>query len=90
VQLAESSVVAKLRGECAGGTGPDLTGFPHLTHAPRQWGEGVRVASNGAPAAHVAASVADGPIARAAKRHGVSLEEALDAYRYAKAINGTL
>jgi hypothetical protein len=84
MQIAESSVVAKLKGACAGGNGPDLTGYPHLVYAPAQWGEGVRIASNGAKASYVAVSVADGPITRAAARHGVSLEEALDAFKYVR------
>ena len=45
--LAESGVKADLRGTATAGTGPDLTGYPHLVYAPGQWGPGVRVASNG-------------------------------------------
>ena len=85
MQVAESPAVVKLRGECTEGTGPDLTGFPHLVYAPNQWGDGVRCGSNGACAQHVAAMAAEFPIEEAAEEYGVSLAEALDALRWARA-----
>jgi hypothetical protein len=36
-----------LFGTCTGGTGQEMRDYPRLTIAPAQWGEGVRVASNG-------------------------------------------
>jgi len=85
MHVVESPVVARLNGTSSGGSGPDLTGYPHLVYAPAQWGDGVRCGSNGTPVVHVAASVDDGPIAWAASRYSVSLDEALDAYKFAKA-----
>ena len=42
MQLAEAPVKIQLRGVRTGGVGPDLTGYPQLTYAPGEWGEGVR------------------------------------------------
>ena len=89
MQIAESSVVAKLNGACTGGNGPDLTGYPHLVYAPAQWGPGVRVASNGADVQRVAWATADYPIERVTDEYGVSFNEATEALRYARA-NGLI
>jgi hypothetical protein len=76
----------ELRGSSTGGSGPDLTGYPHLTYAPAQWGEGVRIASNGINAA---ALVVEGAmilnaIDDFAAQNGVTLAELFDAIRYAR------
>jgi hypothetical protein len=73
-----------LRGECTGGTGPDLRDYPRLTHAPAQWGEGVRVASNGKPADEIAraceAEVQH--LADVAVHYDITLAELFDALRW--------
>ena len=89
MQLAESRAVIKARGGCTAGSGPDLTGYPHLTHAPAQWGDGVRIASNGAAVKHVAEHVDELPITIVAGVFDITIEAAADAYRYAKA-NGLI
>jgi hypothetical protein len=83
LNLVESPVKAQLLGSSSGGSGPDLTGYPHLVYAPAQWGEGVRVASNGAHADRIGSGVAEHPLPHVALVSGVTLEEALDCYRYA-------
>jgi hypothetical protein len=85
MHIGESPVKAQLRGASSGGTGPDLTGFPHLVYAPAQCGEGVRCGSNGASAMDVAEEAAVMPIEKVATFHHISLHEALDALRYARA-----
>jgi hypothetical protein len=85
MQIAESAVIAQLKGGCAAGSGPDLTGYPHLVYAPAQWGEGVRCGSNGIPAAAVASDAKHDPIGDVAEAYGVSLQEVCDCVRYAKA-----
>jgi hypothetical protein len=89
VQIAEPPMIPRLRGTAAPGTGPDLTGFPGLTYAPAQWGEGVRIASNGSAIAPIAACAAERPIEYAATIYGISTAEVLDALRYARA-NGMI
>jgi hypothetical protein len=89
MHLAESPVKANLKGTCTAGIGPDLTGYPHLVYAPRQWGDGVRVGSNGAPIEAIAADAMSGSIMRVACVHGVTVFEALDALCYARA-NGLI
>jgi hypothetical protein len=59
LNLAEGPVRVQLSGISFGGSGPDLTGYPHLTHAPSPWGEGVRCASNGTAVIQVAAERGD-------------------------------
>jgi hypothetical protein len=86
VHIAESPTKAQLRGASTGGTGPDLTGFPHLVYAPVQWGDGVRVGSNGALATTVAAAAVAMPIEAAARHSRVTPREALDCLLYARAI----
>jgi hypothetical protein len=89
MQLAESSVVAKLNGACAGGTGPDLTGYPHLVYAPAQWGKRVCIANNGADAVAVARTASILPIEFCTDQYGVSFNEVTEALRYARA-NGLI
>jgi hypothetical protein len=89
MHVAESSVVGKLKGECSGGTGPDLTGYPHLACAPAQWGEGVRIASSGIAAFDVAIYASQHPIEEVTDAYRVSFNEATDALRYARA-NGLI
>jgi hypothetical protein len=89
MQLAESSVVAKLNGACAGGTGPDLTGYPLLVYAPAQWGERVCIASNGASVVAVARITSKEPIEYCTDLYGVSFNEATEALCYARA-NGLI
>jgi hypothetical protein len=87
MQLTESPVKMQLRGASSGGAGPDLAGYPHLTYAPAQWGEGVRVARSGAPVAGIAydASALVADIDRLALDEGLSWDELFDALRYARA-----
>ncbi len=79
----------ELRGESTGGHGPDLTGYPTLTHAPSQWGEGVRVASNGAGVFSVSCDVRslDAMILldAVAQSKGITLDELFDCLRYDRA-----
>ena len=89
MQLAESGVKANLRGTVTGGAGPDLTGYPHLTYAPSQWGEGVRCASSGAPVHSVAFDAKIDLVEAVAKTHHVTLHEVVDSIRYARA-NGLI
>lgn len=57
--------------------------YPLLVYAPKQWGEGVRVASNGARATEIAETLAAAGPAEAVARHfGVTLEELGQAARY--------
>ena len=85
MHIAESPAKIQLRGASSGGTGPDLTGYPHLVYAPAQWGDGVRCGSNGAFATDVAEDAARMPIERVAKIHSITLREALDSLCYARA-----
>jgi hypothetical protein len=85
VTLSEPKLIPRLRGTAGSGTGPDLTGYPHLVYAPAQWGQGVRVASNGAAIAPIAACAAERPIEYAATIYGISPTAVLDALRYARA-----
>jgi hypothetical protein len=89
MQIAESPVVAKIAGTSVGGTGPDLTGYPHLVYAPSQWGEGVRCQSHGQPVEPIGRVMLRHPIGVAAFDFRCSLHEALDAFRYCEA-NGLI
>lgn len=89
LKLAESPVIARLTGGCSAGSGPDLTGYPHLVYAPAQWGEGVRCGSNGIRATAVADTAQHDPIEQVAADYGVSLHEVVDSLRYARA-NGLI
>jgi hypothetical protein len=89
MHVAESSVVGKLKGECSGGTGPDLTGYPHLVYGAAQWGKGVRIASNGVDAVEVARHASRHPIEYVTDDYRVSFNEVTDALRYARA-NGLI
>ena len=59
MHLAEAPVRIQLRGSSTAGSGPDLTGYPHLTYAPSQWGEGVRVARTGAEVEYLARDLSE-------------------------------
>jgi uncharacterized protein (DUF433 family) len=86
MQMAESPVTVRLRGACTGGTGPDLTGYPHLTYAPAQWGEGVRFAKHGEAIADIVErceeQISDLRVAAAFCR--VTLRELFDAILYSQ------
>jgi hypothetical protein len=84
MQLGEAPVKLQMNGTSTAGTGPDLAGFPGLVYAPTQWGEGVRCGSNGQDALSVAQAVDAVSIGVAAATAGVSLNEALDSYKWAK------
>jgi hypothetical protein len=83
---------ATLRGSSTGGHGPDLTGYQHLTYAPAQWGQGVRVASNGASVDMIANDpmVVDvmESLDELASAEGISLDELFDCLRYARSKQG--
>jgi uncharacterized protein (DUF433 family) len=87
----ENDLTIALRGSSTGGTGPDLTGFKHLTHAPGQWGDGVRIASNGVDVGQIAidGKAAMSEIDELAEAEGITLDELFDALRYARA-NGAV
>jgi hypothetical protein len=88
MHLAEAPVKIELHGSSTGGSGPDLTGYPHLTYAPGQWGEGVRVASNGIPIAQIAEECGDHlgfNILTAAGAYGISIDELFEALKYGRA-----
>jgi hypothetical protein len=89
MHLAEAPVKIELHGSSTGGSGPDLTGYPHLTYAPGQWGDGVRVASNGKAVWEIAETAQSVPIERTADMYGVSVMEAAEAFSYARA-TGTI
>jgi hypothetical protein len=92
VQIVESSVKAKLNGTCTASAGPDLTGYPHLVYAPAQWGEGVRIASNGQSVEEIAGyadtQYRDTTLAylmdETAQRFSISWPELFDALCYAR------
>jgi hypothetical protein len=85
MRIAEPKLIPRLHGTAGPGPGPDLTGYPHLTYAPAQWGEGVRIASSGAAIGPIAACATERPIEYAATIYGISTAEVLDALRYARA-----
>ena len=85
MRLSEPRMRIDIKADCSGGTGPDLSAYPHLVYAPRQWGDGVRCGSNGAAVEVVAADAATDPIQAVAARHGVTIREVLDALCYAQA-----
>jgi hypothetical protein len=91
MRLAEAPVKIELRGSATGGSGPDLTAYPHLTYAPHQWGEGVRIARNGAKvddiAMHLRFFAQDVDTVAAAEE--LSWDELFDVLRYARA-NGAV
>ncbi len=82
----EPTVTTKLAGKCEGGNGPDLTKYPHLTHAPSQWGEGIRVASNGKTVDAIAldAALLVPELDAYVNAHGITWAELFDALRYAR------
>jgi hypothetical protein len=76
----------QLRGASSGGA-VDLTGYPHLSYAPDQYGPGVRIARNGKQVDGIAydASPLVMDIDRLAADEGLSWAELFDALRYARA-----
>lgn len=80
--MSEPTILA---GRCAGGT-VNLSGYPGLAYAPKQHGEGIRLAHNGKPVEEVAAdpelAAAADVFAAHAARHGVSFGDMCDAVRY--------
>jgi hypothetical protein len=81
-------VVNAFRGVCSTGTGPDLARYPRLTHAPSQWGEGVRTAGTGVSCEEIAVRAQmEGlvaPLDALAATCGVTLGEVLHALDYAR------
>jgi hypothetical protein len=77
--MTEPKATATLRGKCAGGSGPDLSAYPLLAYVP---GEGVQVASKGVRALRVAIDAHLDIFAGVAAKHGITLEEAEQAYRF--------
>lgn len=73
-------------GACVGGTGPNLSGFPGLTYAPSQHGEGIRFAHNGTPIedalGHPDAKGAIATLDAIAEKLGVKLPDVCDAIGY--------
>jgi hypothetical protein len=92
VDIAESPVTAQLFGAAGPGSGPDLTGYPHLTYAPSQWGQGIRIARNGASVFGIAFDARAKCVAAIdalAQSENLSWPELFDALRYARA-NGAV
>ena len=84
MRIAEAPMKIEIKAECTGGCYcPDLAAYPHLVYAPRQWGEGVRIASNGVDALAVAAAAEQAPTQTVAKAYNISVVEVLDARRWA-------
>lgn len=85
--MPDMALTSLLQGTCVGGTGPDLTGYPSLTYAPLQHGEGVRLARNGLDIDAVveAASSIMAEVDALACREGITLAELCDVLRYARA-----
>jgi hypothetical protein len=80
----------RFRGRCAHAEDAiDLTRYPNLTYAPLQWGEGVRTSTNGVAVAEIAVAATafsvTSELDRLAYGLGISLDELLDAIRYARA-----
>ena len=91
MQLTEAPVRMQLRGASTGGSGPDLTGYPHLTYAPEQWGDGVRIARNGAEVDSILldADTLAKKVDFLARAEGLTWDELFDVLRYGRA-NGAL
>jgi hypothetical protein len=62
-----------------------LDDFPELVYAPEQWGEGVRVASNGVLAEELVADLANSTAGVVAKEHEVSIEAVAQAVAFLNA-----
>lgn len=81
-------IVKPFRGVCSPGAGPDLARYPRLTHAPAQWGEGVRTAGTGVPCDEIAERCLLAGIVASidatATSMGVSFGEVLHALDYAR------
>jgi hypothetical protein len=84
-------LTVSLRGSSTAGTGPDLAGYPHLTYAPAQWGDGVRIARNGAEVDSITDDAAPTVLMldRLAAAERITWDELFDALRYARA-NGAI
>jgi hypothetical protein len=67
----------------------DLNGYPALTYAPQQWGDGIRLARNGEPIEKLVeyARIHDliGTIEEMSLATGASWSEIFDVLRYARA-----
>jgi len=65
---------------------PNLHDYPALTHAPQQWGEGIRFAHNGRPVEDLSSMIDDyeviGAMDAAARHLGVSFGDVCDALKY--------
>ncbi len=89
MNVKEAPVVARIKAQVEKPKDAvDLTGYPHLVFAPQQWGEGVRVASNGIPVKDIAVAAKRIELATTieAVAHGLDLtwDELFDALRYAR------
>ncbi len=66
----------------------DLRGYPQLTYAPLQWGEGIRLHKNGLPVTQIAAAAKRidlvGGIEQVCMGLDLTWEELFDALRYAR------
>ena len=89
MHVTEPPIVATLAGTADRPAGSvDLTGYPKLTYAPHEYGEGIRVASNGAPVTAIvqAAEWVDlvPRIEGVARGLDLAWDELFDALRYAR------
>ncbi len=89
MNITETPIIATLQGRVEKPAGcVDLTGYPRLTYAPFQHGEGVRIASHGFLVADVAKAAAKvnlvGTIEVLAKGLDLTWDELFDALRYAR------
>jgi hypothetical protein len=91
MHLAEAPVTVQLCGSSTVGSGPDLTGYPHLTYALAQWGEGVCIARTGAEVKGIGYDAAPTALMldRLAAAEGITSDELFDTLRYARA-NGAV
>ena len=85
--MIETSDRIELFGTATGGD-MDLRAYPLLAYAPRQWGPGVRVASNGEDVTELAVKAQVLGIVSMLERHAadsnVTLAELFDAIRYGR------
>lgn len=80
--------IQTLKGTCVGGDGPDLSRYPSLVFAPQQHGPGVRTHLRGASVEEIATYANINGTMNALDQmcaaHKITLEELLDALRYAR------
>jgi hypothetical protein len=81
------SVSTTFKGQCTGGTGPDLARWRHLAYNAEQWGDHIVCHSNGAPVAEVVLACQGAEpqatsLGGVAGRFGVSVAEVLDCLAY--------